>query len=477
MLGRYRQPLPMSVLLIVSDVDGAALVDSPLARSLAAQTDPGWTFDTTVTNPAAIVRVSASSAIQPGSLAAIRQTFIDHPDIHALIGDALVEDKRQLRAAWSPTASANDPATVDLVATRDGIRTGALADRFDVLGSVDIAAVGHLPVALIARPEPEKIDDRARAAVGRLVNGRRTAPPIDAVSVLIPTAGTRRGDGSRLLEDAIDAARGCGIAAEIVLIVGEEFDGDPHRLEGSDVRIVARPGPWNFSVAINTGLLVAAHDTVVLLNDDIEMIDDGWLSPLLDHLGDPGVSLVGPALLYPDRTVQHLGIVIDDALPLHTHVGATLDRLPHRLRHPREVAAVTAACAVGRRNDLMTVGGLNERLPVNFNDVDLCFKLQRQIGRVIVDPTVPLVHHESASREPVIESWEWETFVTRWGEIVDPWYHPGHHRPDDPDDRRRNADHLPPSEPHGSWPLRTPTLRPSVHRARLAAPAGESATQ
>ena len=147
--------------------------------------------------PAAIVRVSASSAIQPGSLAAIRQTFIDHPDVHALIGDALVEDKRQLRAAWSPTASANDPATVDLVATRDGIRTGALADRFDVLGSVDIAAVGHLPVALIARPEPEKVDDRARAAVDRLVNGRRTAPPTDAVSVLIPTAGTRRGDGSR----------------------------------------------------------------------------------------------------------------------------------------------------------------------------------------------------------------------------------------------------------------------------------------
>ncbi len=96
--------------------------------------------------------------------------------------------------------------------------------------------------------------------------------------------------------------------------------------------------------------------------------------------------------------------------------------------------------------------------------------LASQLGRVVVDPTHPLIHHESASRQPVIEGWEWERFVGRWGEVVDPWYHPGHHRPDDPTDRRRNADGLAPTGPDGRWAPRTPTIRPRVHRARLQPP-------
>ena len=259
--------------------------------------------------------------------------------------------------------------------------------------------------------------------------------------------------------------------------MGDEFDGDAAELEADEVRVVRRPGPWNFSAAINTGLLAASHDTVVLLNDDIEMITEGWLRPLIEHLRDRAVALVGTALLYPDHSLQHIGVVIDDALPLHPHVGVEVERLPPRFRQAREVAAVTAACAVGRRSDLLAVGGLNEALPANFNDVDLCFKLQREVGRIIVDPTSPLLHRESASRVPVIESWEWEAFVGRWGEIVDPWYHPGHHRPDDPNDRRRNADHPPPDDPHGTWPRRTPTIQPSVHRARIAAPAADATAE
>ncbi len=470
MLGRYRQPLPMSVLLFVSDVDGEALASSPLARSLAAQTDTGWTLDPTARAPLASVLVDHTSRLDTHTVAELRQVLDGDPTVAAVIGDAIVDDHRRLRPAWSPTALAADPTELDLVATRTAMADGSLASRIDALAMLEPASVAHVPAPLLRRSAVDDGDngDAGSRAAHRLLADRRRFERATAATFLIPTAGTRHADGHRLVERAIAAAEGSGLdTLEILLIVGDEFDGDPAELERPGVRLVDRNSPWNFSVAINVGLLEAAHETVVLLNDDVEMLDGAWAPPLLDHLRDPGVALVGCALLYPDHTVQHVGVVIDDAQPLHAHVGARLSDLPGRIRAPHEVAAVTAACATGRRADLLAVGGFDESLPANFNDVDLCFKLQREIGRVVVDPTSPLIHHESASRQPVIEGWEWERFVGRWGEVVDPWYHPGHHRPDDAGERRRNADHLPPDDPDGTWELRTSAVHPHVHRARL----------
>ena len=475
MLGRYRQPLTMSVLLFVSDVDGEPLASSPLAASLAKQSDSGWTLDPATAEPFATVLVDHRSSLERETVASLRAALEDHPEVDAVIGDAIVGGERQLRPAYSPTRLAGAPTELDLLAIRGHAPHGSLTARLDTISRLHPSVVAHLPAPLLHREDDDGNDSLTSDPATRLGTGRPPLTPIEQATFVIPTAGARHPDGRRLVEQAIQAAEGCGLPlVEILLVVGDEFDGDPADLERSGLRIIERGEPWNFSVAVNQGLLEAEHDTIVLLNDDIEMIEPGWARPLVTHLQDPEVALVGAALLYPDRTVQHIGIVIDDAVPLHAHAGARLDDLAPTLRNPREVAAVTAACAVGRRRNLLAVGGLNEGLPANFNDVDLCFKLQRTAGRIVIDPTIPLIHHESASREPVIEAWEWERFVSRWGEVIDPWYHPGHHRPDDPSDRRRNADGLAPSNPDGRWPLRTPTIRPQVHRARLQPPTNPS---
>jgi GT2 family glycosyltransferase len=466
----------MSALLILSDRDPADLDGSALLRSLFGQTDTGWTLHAGEDPPLARVLVDHDSTLVPDAIERLRAAFEQHADIQALITDAVVDGERRLRPVWSPTAAASCAEELDLVATRATPVGGSLAHRIAVLASHPLATIGHLPEALLHRTEPAAVTPDARRAIERLAADRRIRPTPTTASFLIPTAGTRGPHGERLVAGAISAARHAGFEeVEILVIVGEEFDGDPAELGADDVDIVHRPGPWNFSAAINTGLLAGRHDIVVLLNDDIEMQKAGWATPMVAHLTDPDVALVGAALHYPDGGIQHLGVVIDDAFPLHPYVGARPDELPARARSAHEVIAVTAACAVGRRGDLLRVGGLNENLPANFNDVDLCFKLQRTVGRIVLEPARPLTHHESASREPRIESWEWETFVGRWGEILDPWYHPGHHRPDDPADRRRNADGLPPDDPAGRWPLRTPIVRPSVHRARLAPPSSNEA--
>ena len=337
MQGRYRQPLPMSVLLIVSDVDGETPAGSRLIRSLHAQTDAGWTLERDGNEPLATIQVSADSTLRPDAVAAIRQTFVDDAAIQAVIGDAIVDGERRLRPAWSPTFISRHAHELDLVAVRGAASSGSMAARLDALAALDPTAVAHLPRPLLERESAETVNDDASRAAARLVTEPRREPAADAVSFLVPTAGTRHPDGSRLVEHAIRAARGSGVSTvEVVLIVGDEFDGDAAELEADEVRVVRRPGPWNFSAAINTGLLAASHDTVVLLNDDIEMLTEGWLRPLIEHLRDRAVALVGTALLYPDHSLQHIGVVIDDALPI-----------PRRSRPSKTMASKSSACRPG----------------------------------------------------------------------------------------------------------------------------------
>jgi len=305
------------------------------------------------------------------------------------------------------------------------------------------------------------------------------APP---VSVVIPTAGaTVEIEGSHhvAVERLLDSLSDIPDRIELILVVGDEYRGDPTPLVeriGSRLSVRRRPpGPFNFSTAVNLGILHARHDTVLMLNDDIEAAGTAFIDAMALHLTDPSVAAVGARLLYPDGTVQHAGLVIDDARPLHAFVGwDPADTEPHGGDIARDVVAVTGGCLMARRADLLAVGGFSTGFPLSFNDVDLCVRLRRSIGRVVIEPTATLLHHETLTRAPHTTEHEWDRWIFRWGEIVDPWYHPDHLRPDDPERLHLNADHLDPgASASRSQPLaRMGSLRSRVHRARLAPAAG-----
>lgn len=466
----------MSPVLIVAAPRFEGEGPSPLQRSLARQTDRGWTANPAEPEIFATILVDDDSSLDADAVATIRTTFTEHTALDALFGDAVIGGVRALRPAWSPTRLQTHADEVDLVAIRGRVDDASLATRIRALSAVPARTIGHLPVALLDRATPLPVDADATEALGELLVARRTVERSGPVTFLIPSAGVRDASGAPRLRGAIDAARRArrdGEGDKVLLIVGDEFDGDPHEHEALDVEILDRPFPWNFAAAINHGLVSTSTDIVVMLNDDVEALTRGWLEPMLDHLSDPAVGLVGATLLFPDGTIQHHGMVLDDAFPLHCHVGTRPGALPEAVLNAHEVVAVTAACVAANRQALLDVGGLWEALPANFNDADLCLKLLRTGRRVVLEPGARLVHHESASRTATIDAWEWDLFVGRWGGVEDPWYHPGHHRPDDPGDRRRNADHLGTNELRGTWPVRTPEIRCRPHRARLRPDTGD----
>ena len=147
---------------------------------------------------------------------------------------------------------------------------------------------------------------------------------------------------------------------------------------------------------------------VLLLNNDTEVISVNWLEELLMYAQRGDVGAVGAKLLYPDRTIQHAGVVIGlgahrTAGHVHYRCADTNFGYMGRLCYAQNFTAVTGACLMVSREKYDEVGGLDEGFAVALNDVDFCLKL-REKGYVNVwTPFCELFHYESASRGSDVE--------------------------------------------------------------------------
>ena len=189
--------------------------------------------------------------------------------------------------------------------------------------------------------------------------------------------------------------------------------------------------PFNYSEKMNVGCLRASGERLVFLNDDVEVISDGWLEQLVAPLDEPDVGLTGARLYFSDDTVQHAGHAYMRGHYLHPYRD-----LPRESYGPfgaliinREASGVTAACAAMRRDTFVKIGGFSEALPANFNDVDLCYKVRRHGLRIVYVAAVELYHFESRTRERAVHDWERDLVRGRWGIPVDDPYVPDRRRP------------------------------------------------
>ncbi|MGZ0228615.1 MAG: glycosyltransferase, partial [Acidimicrobiales bacterium] len=125
------------------------------------------------------------------------------------------------------------------------------------------------------------------------------------------------------------------------------------------------PHPFNYSAQMNLGARAASGDLLLLMNNDATVTADGWLTEMAEQAMRPEVGQVGVRLSYPDGQAQHEGVVIGIG-----YVASNIQYGDAGLYRDcvRDVAAVTAACALLRRSVFDEVGGFDEQLSVAYND-------------------------------------------------------------------------------------------------------------
>jgi glycosyltransferase involved in cell wall biosynthesis/predicted nucleic acid-binding Zn-ribbon protein len=274
-------------------------------------------------------------------------------------------------------------------------------------------------------------------AYHRVVRG--DLPVWPKASIIVPTR-----DHLGVLTTCVEGVLERTDYPDIELVIANNDSVEPETLAYFDklradarVRILDCPGAFNFSAINNAAIRASTGEIVVLLNNDIEIIDGGWLKEMVKHAVRPEVGAVGAKLLYPDNTIQHGSVVLGmNGVAGHLHVGVPADSPGYFgwLKIAHNVSAVTAACLAMRRSVFDEVGGLDEvNLKVAFNDVDLCLKVTEKNYQIIWTPEATLYHWESKSRgndlsEQHIERFksEVELMRQRWGDRLDndPFFNP-----------------------------------------------------
>ena len=202
------------------------------------------------------------------------------------------------------------------------------------------------------------------------------------------------------------------------------------------VRVERIEGGFNYSRLNNRGVELSRGSLIALLNNDVEVINDDWLSELVSRAMQSDVAMVGARLWYPNITIQHGGVILGaGGIAGHAHAGLRRDEPGYfaRAHLAQDVSAVTTACALVKRQVYLQVGGFDENLAVTFNDIDFCLRLREAGYRIVWTPHAELIHHESASRgfddsapKQMRFLAEVDYMKSKWGHILhhDPFYNP-----------------------------------------------------
>ncbi len=171
---------------------------------------------------------------------------------------------------------------------------------------------------------------------------------------------------------------------------------------GLPFQYIYRPEPFNFSHMCNLGAEAATNEVLLFLNDDTELETKNGLGILAAQALQKGCGAVGAKLLYPgdEERIQHCNVTNTRIGPVHKLQGMKDDRSHYhgRNRADQNALAVTGACLAISREHFHQMGGFCEKLPIAYNDIDLCFSLYEAGLLQVVRNDVVLLHFESFTR-------------------------------------------------------------------------------
>jgi O-antigen biosynthesis protein len=257
------------------------------------------------------------------------------------------------------------------------------------------------------------------------------------VSIIIPTR-----DHLELLKGTVESIRDTTNYSNYEIVVVDNQSADPATLlylariaEQPQVRVLRYDDAFNYSAINNFAARHCAAAILALLNNDVLVINNDWLTEMVSHAVRPEVGAVGAMLYYPNGVIQHAGIVVGvGGVATNCYRGLQRGSAGYfsRAEIIQNYSAVTAACLVTRAEIFAEVGGFEEtKLKVAFNDVDYCLRLRERGYLITWTPYAELYHLESASRGDDVSHQnsarfrgERQYFVKRWLDHLprDPYY-------------------------------------------------------
>ncbi len=253
------------------------------------------------------------------------------------------------------------------------------------------------------------------------------------VTIVIPTR-----DRLNLLQECVELLEETVDWTHVRLVIVDDHSRDTDAVrylekiqQRTDLScVVVRPAdhtkPFNYSHLVNLAMPHVRTPLVLHLNNDVNALARGWLEEMVAWFTQPDVGVVGAKLIYPDRSLNHTGILIGPHGGLADTPFAKLPESEVPLvwhAATREVSAVTGACLLTRAEIYRELGGFDEvDFGVAYNDVDYCLRVRAAGWRVLYTPQAKLMHWGSATRGVTFDEKEHIAFIRRYPGFRDPYF-------------------------------------------------------
>ena len=252
------------------------------------------------------------------------------------------------------------------------------------------------------------------------------------ISIIIPIK-----DKAKMTRRCIDSIynKSTYINFEIVLVDNNSNEEetfkmiDEYKNKYDNFKSIRLECEFNYSYINNEASKVCSGEYLLFLNNDTELIDNDILEWMVGYARLSHVGCVGIKLLYPDKLVQHAGVVLGyGGVAGHIYVTASNNDngLFGRLVMPYDYTAVTAACLMISKKKFDSVNGFDEKLKVALNDVDLNLKMLDKGYYNVCLSNVTMFHYESKSRGYEASKEKHERFLSeqaymkkKWGKLLD----------------------------------------------------------
>lgn len=198
-----------------------------------------------------------------------------------------------------------------------------------------------------------------------------------------------------------------------------------------NLRVVKSNKPdFNYSRENNFGAGFANGNYLLFLNDDTTP-QPNWMLEMLMECQRPGVGVVGSKLLFRGNegyagTIQHAGIVIDHRDGMPHHIFGNFAEHDPVTNIARDYLAVTGASLMIKKDLFDAIKGFDTDYWVEFQDVDICFKVKAAGYRVRYTPYSVAYHDEGGTRGRTVSAEIREhdagLLLNRWGKQTDDMY-------------------------------------------------------
>jgi GT2 family glycosyltransferase len=402
--------------------------------------------------------------LKPHALAQVARWLDADPSLDLVYSD---EDKMDtegrlceahLKPDWSPDQLLSQNYVCHLMVVRRSLleKLGGLRSEFDGSQDHDLALrvteitdrIAHIPEPLYTWrkvPGSAAADDSKQFAwaaglravedalvrrygagsaettgVTGIYRPRLPVPGRPWVSIIVATH-----NGLELLRRCLKSVTERSTYPRLDVVVVDNLSTDPDLLSylaSGPWQVLRYPHRFHFSRMMNFAARSVRCHALLFLNNDTEVITPDWIEAMLEHAMRPEVGAVGARLYFASGQPQHEGIVIG-SLPLW----------PANVNHQgwwrrgdmvRNTSAVTAACCMIRPSLYWRVGGMDERLRIAYNDVDLCQRIRQAGYEIVYTPYAELYHHEGSSRRGFQHREDALRYRQRWEPRPDPYYSP-----------------------------------------------------